>query len=78
MDKVEVLWWVTVISVIAVLFGSITVAVFDKAYHHYQEHHVGAMNESISDPPKDTRPVIPDCGKSRWDEVRGECNGTEQ
>lgn len=30
----------------------------------------------VSDPPKDTRPEIPDCGMSTWDEIRGECNET--
>ena len=27
----------------------------------------------VSDPPTDTRPAIPDCGLSTWDEARGEC-----
>ena len=27
-----------------------------------------------SNEPKDSRPKIPDCGLSTWDEIRGECN----
>jgi len=27
----------------------------------------------VSDPPKDTRPVIPDCDLPTWEEVRGSC-----
>jgi hypothetical protein len=50
-----------------IVFIGFPAMVIDAAYHHYQEHHV-------SDPPKDTRPAIPDCSKPTWERITQGCD----
>ena len=55
-----------VLAVLVCVFG-VSFFIVDTAYHHYQENHV-------SDPPKDTRPAIPNCPKQTWERITEGCD----
>lgn len=53
---------------IALLFVLMAYAIITTAMSYEREE---------SSPPIDTRPEIHDCGLSTWDEIRGECNDSD-
>ena len=54
------------------LMISISIGKLEQTLEEWHEQWVECC--MVSDPPKDLRPKIPDCGLTTWDEIRGECN----